>query len=440
MNKNKRSVRIIDRPCGSGKTTQMIRLFQSNRRYLVVTPLLSECKRVVRDSKVAFMQPEVIEDDPDISTKKDHLIQLLSNGSNVVTTHAMFDNLADVARDGFLDDYDIIIDEVMSVVDDTYRVKAKSWNEFYLGNGYVTIDPDTKQITPTTKWEADVDLVDDALNKRIYKAAKSGRLYNIEDGINIAVMPDVLLRSGLTLTIYTYKAEGSIMYAYLNRLGLNPIHDKGTNDIENRFIKRARSQVIIKSIPSLEAYKFSHNGQMKTHSCELDMKVPKALASLRKYKLSDVNLSNILITCPKSKWYYKGKEPIIDITGKELTKFRPGPYASNSRMSPCYTNRPRALWVPNTTRGTNDYKHCTHAIYLYDQYLNPNILRWFGGRDVISEDDYALTELIQWLWRTQVRDGKKVIVYIPSERMRNLLLEWLWHGNVPTVEREKVEN
>ena len=40
-------------------------------------------------------------------------------------------------------------------------------------------------------------------------------------------------------------------------------------------------------------------------------------------------------------------------------------------------------------------------------------------------DAYALTELIQWVWRSRVRRGEPIILYLPSPRMRRLFEEWL---------------
>ncbi|MEQ8902263.1 MAG: hypothetical protein RID62_13700 [Roseovarius sp.] len=416
----------------------MIEGLKATQRYLVVTPLLSECERIIRDAKVAFMQPEVIADDPEIETKKDHLIALLEAGKNVVTTHAMFNNLADVASMGLLDGYEVIIDEVMSVVDDGYRVKKKTWEQFYVGDGYVSIDPDTGKITPTDLWIEHLEDVDDALSTSLYHAAMAGRLYHLGDGINLAVMPEVLLKAGNSLTVYTYKAEGSIMYAYLKRIGLDPVHDTGSPEIEQEFVRQARDLITVKDVRALRGISLSYNSQTRTNSKTLNEKVPNALASLRRHQFPDTWLPYILITCPKDKWYHKGKAPLLDDFGDEKTAFRPGPYASNSRLAASGYGKPKATWVPNTTRGTNDYKHCTRAIYLYDQNLNPSILNWFGGPKAISNDDYALTELIQWLWRTQVRDDKPITLYIPSERMRELLLQWLWEGQVPTSVRDQI--
>lgn len=42
-----------------------------------------------------------------------------------------------------------------------------------------------------------------------------------------------------------------------------------------------------------------------------------------------------------------------------------------------------------------------------------------------NEDDYALSALLQWVWRSAIRNGKKVTIYIPAPRMRQLLTDWL---------------
>ena len=82
-------------------------------------------------------------------------------------------------------------------------------------------------------------------------------------------------------------------------------------------------------------------------------------------------------------------------------------------------------WVPNTTRGTNNYAHCSYAIYLYEQNANPVLLNWLGANTKVLRDSYALSEMVQWIWRTRVRRGEPVTVYMPSKKMRKLLNTWL---------------
>lgn len=46
-------------------------------------------------------------------------------------------------------------------------------------------------------------------------------------------------------------------------------------------------------------------------------------------------------------------------------------------------------------------------------------------RFFINEDNYALSEMLQFIWRSAIRDGKEIWVYVPSVRMRNLLKQWI---------------
>ena len=86
------------------------------------------------------------------------------------------------------------------------------------------------------------------------------------------------------------------------------------------------------------------------------------------------------------------------------------------------------------TRATNEYKDRTVLAYLVNRYRNPFFVRYFRYYGVETNNDiFALSEMLQWLWRSALRDGKHIILYIPSKRMRDLLKAWLdfMGGDVP---------
>lgn len=59
-------------------------------------------------------------------------------------------------------------------------------------------------------------------------------------------------------------------------------------------------------------------------------------------------------------------------------------------------------------------------------FLNPIILQFFKSRDVtINQDKYALSEMVQFIYRSAIRNGVDVYVYVPSKRMRNLLEKYI---------------
>ena len=83
-------------------------------------------------------------------------------------------------------------------------------------------------------------------------------------------------------------------------------------------------------------------------------------------------------------------------------------------------------FVPCNTRATNDYRGNKTLAYLINDFENPFIVQWFAEHKItLNQDAIALSQLVQWIWRSQIRDGKPINLYLPSKRMRKLLTDWL---------------
>ena len=77
-------------------------------------------------------------------------------------------------------------------------------------------------------------------------------------------------------------------------------------------------------------------------------------------------------------------------------------------------------------RATNEYRNRTSVAYTINRYLNPFIKSFFKVNNIsVDENGYALSEMLQFIWRSAIRDGKEIWVYIPSIRMRELLKQWI---------------
>ena len=398
-------IKIIDKPCGSGKTTAMIDGFNSNEKYLVIVTLLSEVGRVIAQSKrVPFVQP-----DDTNSTKYENLEEQLILGSNIVSTHEMYERLVPLAKAGLLDDYNIIIDEVPDTVQSVATKSSTSIKEFYLDTGYMEVDEVSGLIKPTQKWIERQDEVSDTLSPKVLSAAMSGCLYLQDNKMFIWALPSTILQAGRSLTVLTYKSEGSMFLSYLRKLQL-PYEVEVDKDAEGEFLRQANELITLRDIPKLNRHKLSYTGQQqgqKLAKCVSKLNI--ALKNLRERKLQGVAVKDILITCKKDAWIEASKD----------NKTKAGVFAKNSRLS-------KATWAANTTRGTNDYAHCSHLIYLYDQHPNQYLTRWLGDNSREFADQYALTELVQWVWRSRVRKGEPIILYLPCQRMRKLFEEWLF--------------
>ena len=403
-------IKIIDKPCGSGKTTAMIEGFEPEKKYLVIVPLLTEVNRIINlSTEVKFVQPHA--NDNQKGTKLASLQEQLLLGRNIVSTHKMYESLVPLAKAGLLDDYHIIIDEVPDAVQPIANKSKTSIEEFYIASGYMVVEEGSGLVRPTQKWIEQSSQVSDTLSVKILTAAMSGCLYLQDRQMFIWALPESILRTGLSLTVLTYKASGSLFLSYIRKLGL-PYELIADLVSDKEFKEQAAKLITIEDIPALSKLKLTYSGQKAGQASRAYCsRVSNALKNLRERKLKGVAVGSIMVTCMKDAWL----KPSND---NHSLFAQSGLFSRGSRLVD-------AIWLPNTTRGTNDYAHCSHLIYLYDQHPHPFITRWLGDSSKEFADAYALTELIQWVWRSRVRRGEPVTVYLPSIRMRRLFEEWL---------------
>lgn len=83
-------------------------------------------------------------------------------------------------------------------------------------------------------------------------------------------------------------------------------------------------------------------------------------------------------------------------------------------------------WVASNARATNSFSNRHTLAFMLKVSPNPEISKYFGKRGAsLSSDTYALSGLIQWVWRSAIRKGEPITLYLPSPRMRRLFEEWL---------------
>jgi len=83
-------------------------------------------------------------------------------------------------------------------------------------------------------------------------------------------------------------------------------------------------------------------------------------------------------------------------------------------------------FVAVNAKATNDYRVKASLAYCANVFIHPVVYRYFGENGIEADQDlFALSEMVQWVWRSRIRDEQPITIYIPSERMRTLFLEWL---------------
>lgn len=128
------------------------------------------------------------------------------------------------------------------------------------------------------------------------------------------------------------------------------------------------------------------------------------------------------------KWFYDENKNLLEKLGKHTTN-----YFHNI----CKAKSADCLWTTfDETKSLingkcfrkgfislNNDEDLTDRIYL--AFLCNLFYPTNDNIEGITESNYALSEMLQFIWRSAIRDGKEIWVYIPSIRMRNLLKKWI---------------
>lgn len=136
------------------------------------------------------------------------------------------------------------------------------------------------------------------------------------------------------------------------------------------------------------------------------------------------------------KWFYDENKKLLEKLGKHTTN-----YFHNI----CKAKSADCLWTTfDETKSLingkcfrkgfislNNDEDLTDRIYL--AFLCNLFYPTNDNIEGITESNYALSEMLQFIWRSAIRDGKEIWVYIPSIRMRNLLKQWIKQNSPQTT-------
>ena len=118
------NITVVDAPMGKGKTSWAIQYMNRlgeqifRNKVIYITPYLDEVKRVKENvNTIDLIEPELKYKDGK-STKLAHLKELLYEGADIISTHAMFKNIDDDIMDLLkTNGYILILDEVFQVIE-----------------------------------------------------------------------------------------------------------------------------------------------------------------------------------------------------------------------------------------------------------------------------------------------------------------------------------
>lgn len=405
-------INVVDSIMGSGKTQAAINFMNNsdeNVHFLYVTPYLTEVERIIKSCpNKNFRQPEKY------GTKINGIKDLLNKGYNIATTHTLFHMFDDEIIDlCYSQGYVLIMDEVTDVIE-PYYIGRKDLE--ILLDKFVTVDPDTGLL----KWREEEanyginDKLDDAFIKEKH-LCEMNCLAMYGNNVMLWMFPIKIFQAFRESYILTYMFSAQMQkyyYDYYN-MEYNYIYVEGNNLDNYHFTETNQNYVSYydyrKLINIYNDNKLNMIGDADYSLSKSWYERNKNNALMKKLKNNTVNyFNNILKSKSNNNIWTTFKDYQTLLSGKGYTKG----------------------FVSSNMRATNDYQDRTSVVYLVNKYLNPYVKRFFETHDVkVDEDGYAVSELVQFIWRSAIRQGKPINIYIPSRRMRELLIKWINEQN-----------
>ena len=401
-------VNIVDAIMGAGKTFSLINYInQSDERFLVITPYLDEIARYKEEcSSKRFRSPKFEHS----KTKLDSLRGLIENGENIISTHVLFqkfDNeLIDMCR---AHNYTLVMDEVANVIDEYYLSKP----DFeILKNTYVDINPETKQLIWKSKYSDYQGKFDN--EKRL---CELGSLVCYGDSLMVWLFPIETFNSFRKIFILTYEFKLQLQRYYYDYYGLTykfwsvegdspeNYHLAEYNENKNYLGYDYRTLIHICELDKMNMIGDREQDLSKTWYAR-----NKNNSSMKILKKNIINFfRNIRNDCSSDNIWTTFKDYQNVLKGKGYTKG----------------------FLPLNSRATNKYRDRASVVYPVNRYLNPFVKNFFTSNHIaIDEEGFALSEMLQFIWRSAIRDGHEIWIYIPSIRMRRLLKEWIEYNSV----------
>lgn len=402
-------IRVCDAVMGSGKTQSAIAWMNGhpNDKFIYITPYLDEAERIRRDCpSLRFVSPS--NKLPQYHHRKvEHTADLIHEGRNITTTHQAFKEYTiDMLDDIRKQKYTLFIDESINMLEEA---------DFHTGDLEVLaragcISENNGIYTPGA------EEYDGAAFRNLFRFLKTRELIQMTAGdittLYYWTLTPALITSFENVFILTYLFKGQDLYYFLKMYNIPYKYiyvkkiDKGTA----RYIFSEKSGDIPEYVSRLGDMINILPGKLNDigddyHALSMRWFQRDNGENISKLKNNIYNyFHNICSASCDEKMWTTFKEDYGRLKGKG------------------YTNS----FLAFNTRATNEYSDRTCLVYAANIFMNVSVKRFYRNADIMVDDDmYALSTMIQWIWRSAIRNGEKINLYMPSSRMRNLLISWI---------------
>lgn len=424
-------IKVIDSIMGSGKTAfvknkinEEYKEGTSDNKYLFITPYLKQIECIESDLEGNIIsETGIIYECPNANFKQpkhlgigklEGLHDLILDNQNIATTHALFTHSTNETYELLkVNEYIIVIDEVLQLVD-TLAVSVPDY-EMLINNNKIKVNEFNELIWLDKKYSGEFSYLkrmceNGLVIESMIKPPKKSK-EDEEDNPPIQLLvwnfnPRIFKNYSNDIYILTYLFEGSYMYLYFKTHSID--YDKYTIQNNNIIpytedIKEDKEH--IKKLINIYDGRLNNVGDKKT---ALSKSWFKNSNNRLLVKQLQKNITNYLRNINKAK-----SDDIIWTTFKDYEYKLKGKGYSKS-------------FIQCSEKGSNEYGDRHYIAYCCNRFFNPDDITYFSSNNVTVNDDiWALSEMIQFIWRSAIRNNEEIYLYIPSDRMRNLLINWL---------------
>jgi len=393
---------------GSGKTLGIIKwmLANPNNKYLYISPMLTEVEQRIPEACEAleFTFPTTEEH----KTKSLHLLELLTDGCNISFTHSLFSELSkrhleQIARHNYV----LIIDEEVSLIE-PYQGRYKKGDIISLEEaGHIKVDEDNLGKVEWL-WK---EMSEDTQYSGLQRLCSIDMLYCSKRNREMMVtqLPMSLVESSKRTIILSYLFKGSVMESFLKLKGIEVVDFTEVELLKDtkQVMLEARELITLCSTTATNAVK-NYSMSSTWYSTTANKDQLKKLSSAIRSVYRKVGKDDLLLTLPKDNASRESKRSVVH---------------PNINLE--------GVFLYCGARATNDYASKSVALHAYNRYVNlvvKSYLQDYGLElDAIPDDDqFALSEMIQWIWRTRIRENRSIDLYILPKRMESLFKQWLY--------------
>ena len=404
-------IKVCDAIMGSGKSSAAITYMNEHpdRKFIYITPYLDEAARIKKACPALhFVEPS--NKIPQYHfTKNEHTAALISQGRNIATTHQAFKLYTEEMLESIRKfEYTLIIDENLNILE-KYDCHPDDI-EILVNGGYVQRTEDSYSLTGKS--------YEGYCFRELFKFMKVRELIKIEsksesekETLYYWLLPPNLITSFKDVFVLTYLFKGQGIYYFLEMYNL---------PYEYIGIEKCRGgQYRFGSYPGYTPEYVSHLKDM--------------VNIMDNEKLNSIgdSLHSLSIN-----WFDKKTEEVEQLK-KNVYNYINNIWRgvpSNEKLWGCYPSYEHDMKAPGytrsfltfNTRATNKYRNRRYLIYIVNLFMNVAEKQFYMKHGLkVDESAYALSIMIQWIWRSAIRDGDKIDIYVPSKRMRNLLINWI---------------